>query len=201
MDIFSKLFKQKEIASITIKFYDEETASVEYKTDGENTDENQYNLFEFFAMYYAKMLYNLGRGEVADGLIAYTQTAAKSMGITNGNIRDLGFNILSPKQKLILPLNKEVIKEYRGELKERSGRKILQTDMSMGGEEYFAPNSVIMFLQFAVQELPEYLLPLLAHLVGGMNTYYRTEGDYTDIKSTLEAPAYGLSTMTSFMKQ
>src|SRR3989338_2447432 len=72
MGIFGNIFgENKLVATVRIKFYGEDEASVEYTTDVSDQEQKEMDMIQVFALYYSKMLYNLNRGEIADNLVLY----------------------------------------------------------------------------------------------------------------------------------
>ena len=142
MGLFSNLMGQKLLGTAAIKFYGENEASVEYKTEVSDKEQKESDLMQLFTLYYAKMLYNLNRGEHADQLIVYIQRAIESVMGKEGVNRA---NILASGQKLVDPKTNGVTKKYSGELYEKSNQtRIVQTHMYTVGEGYYAPVSTVM---------------------------------------------------------
>ena len=113
MGFFSNLTGQKLLGTATIKFYGEDEASVEYETEVSDKEQKESDLMQLFALYYAKMLYNLNRGEHADQLIVYVQKAVESVMGEEGVNRA---SILASGQKLVDSKSSGVTKKYSGEL-------------------------------------------------------------------------------------
>jgi len=198
MGIFSNLMGQKLLGTVTIKFYGEDEASVEYETKILDKEQKTGDLIQLFTLYYAKMLYNLNRGEHADQLIVYIQKAIEGVISKKGINRT---NILASSQKLVGPKTSGVTKKYSGELYEKSNQtRIVQTHIDVVGEEYYTPISTIMFLQYLVKNLSESHLMFLSLVLGGMNKYYREIDDYSNMQSIIEAPNYGFSVATQILK-
>ncbi len=193
MGFLSNLTDQKLIGTVSICFYGEDKASVEYKTDVSDKEQREADLMQLFALYYSKILFNLNRGEIADNLILYMQKAtAKIIDATEDNVKRE--NILSTGQELVESKADGITKKYSGELFEKpNGMRIVQTHMDMVGEGYYAPTSSIMFLQYLVKNLSEGHLRFLLFVLAGMNGYYSEVGDYSNIKSLSEAPSHGFS--------
>lgn len=197
MGFFSNLMGQKLLGTATIKFYGEDEASVEYETEVSDKEQKEGDLMQLFALYYAKMLYNLNRGEHADQLIIYIQKAVESIMSKDGVNRA---SILASGQKLVDPKTNGVTKKYSGELYEKSNQtRIVQTHMDMVGEGYYAPVSTVMFLQYLIKNLSEGPLMFLVLVLGGMNKYYREVGDYSNMRSIIEAPNYGFNVATQIL--
>lgn len=196
--IFFKIFKnlndRKLVGTLTIKFYNENEASIEYETKISDEEQKNFDLIQLFALYYAKMLYNLNRGEHADKLIVCIQTVIEGImteSITDGSIASR-INILVRGLKLVEPKASRYIKKYSAKLFEKSNQtRFITTHMSIGGELYYAPVSTIMFLQYLIDNLPEELLAFLALVLAGMHKYYKEVNDYYKILSIIEAPNYG----------
>lgn len=193
MGFFSNLTGQKLIGTAKICFYGEDKASVEYKTDVSDQEQREADLMQLFALYYSKILFNLNKGEIADGLILYMQKAnAKIINASEDNI--MRENILSTGQELVETKVNDATKKYQGELFEKAnGMRIVQTHMDMVGEGYYAPTSVIMFFQYLIKNLSENHLRFLLFVLAGINGYYSEIGDYSNIKSLSEAPSHGFN--------
>lgn len=199
MGFFSNLMGQKLLGTATIKFYGEDEASVEYETEISDKEQKDSDLMQLFTLYYAKMLFNLNRGEHADQLIVYIQKAVESVMGKDGVSRA---SILATGQKLVEPKNSGSTKTYSGELFEKSNQtRIVQTHMDMVGEGYYAPVSTVMFLQYLINNLPEGLLVFLVLVLGGMNKYYREVGDYSNMRSIIEAPNYGFNVASQILSK
>jgi len=207
------LFSSKNlIATAKIKFYGEDKALVTYETKITDSEFIEHSKIELFAMYYAKMLYNLGRGEHADLLIEYVQRAVddsiKSAFVENKETGELGIVKSEVKRPSILGGGQELVdtelgnetKTYTGELYQKSdGSLIVQTHMSWGGEGYYVPVSVTMFLQSLINTLSEVMLAYLMLVLSSMNKYYREIGSYSDIGSIIDAPNFGLDSASQLL--
>ena len=197
MGFFSNLMGQKLLGTITIKFYGKDEASVEYETKVLDKKQKESDLIQLFTLYYAKMLFNLNRGEYADQLIIYIQKAVESVMSEEGVNRAI---VLASGQKLVKPKMSGITKKYSGELYEKSNQtRIVQTHMDTVGEGYYAPVSTVMFLQYLIKNLSEDSLIFLVLVLGGMNKYYQEVNDYSNMRSIIEAPNYGFSIATEIL--
>ena len=191
---------QKLVGTVRVRFYAEDEASVEYETDVSDQEQKEMDMNQVFACYYAKMLYSMNRSEYSDALIDYVQKAVSEIKSDYG-LNGLGRpsilaseSFLASEQKLVEPKGSDAIKIYSGELFEKSNKtRIIQTHMSVAGENYYMPMSTVMFLQWLVKNLSDGSLVFLALSLGGMNKYYREQGDYADMKSLIAAPNFGIS--------
>lgn len=216
------LFNTKKfIGTVKIKFYGEDKASVNYETDITFQKFIDHGKIELFAMYYAKMLYNIGKGEHADLLIEYIQKATdesvKQVFVENKKTGELGIVKSKIKRPFILGTGQKLIndkqeqgtktysgtlwtKTYSGTLYEKSnGSLVVKTNMDWGGEGYYAPASVTMFLQYLINSLPEILLVYLMVILNFMNKYYQETGNYSDIHSIVNAPIFGLDSAAQIL--
>ena len=203
---------KKLVGTIKIKFYGEDKASVTYKTDITDPEFIDHSKIELFAMYYAKMLYNLGRGEHADLLIEYIQKATdgsiKRAFVENKKTGELGIvkseikrpHILGTVQKLVDSELGQETKTYTGELYQKSdGSLTIQTHIDWGGEGYYIPASVTIFLQYLINSLTEIMLAYLMVILIFMNKYYREMGSYSDIRSIIDAPTFGFNSAAQLL--
>lgn len=191
--------ENKLIGTVKIKFYSEDEASVEYETDVSDKEQKEMDMIQVFALYYAKMLFNLNRGEHSDALIVYIQKAVSETMSGDGFKRP---SILTSEQKLVEPKGNGSTKVYSGELFEKSNKtRIIQTHMDVVGEGYYAPISTVMFLQWLIKNLSDGSLVFLTLSLGGMNKYYREQGDYADMKSLIAAPNFGFSTAGQILSE
>ena len=198
MGFLQKIFGQKLVGTVAIKFYGEDEASVEYETEITDKVRREADLMHLFTLYYSKMLFNLNRGETADQLIVYIQTAVENT-MGEGEINRGG--ILAYPKKLVAPKTSGVSKKYSGELYEESDRtRIILTHISWGGEGYYIPVSTVMCLQYLINNLTENSLMFLFVMLSGMNKYYREIGDYSKIRSIMEAPTYGYNYAVQILK-
>lgn len=199
MGFFSNLMGQKLLGMATINFYGEDQASVEYDTEISDVEQKDSDLVQLFTLYYAKMLYNLNRGEHADRLIAYIQNSVENVMGKGGVSRA---NILAIGQKLVEPKTSGITKKYSGGLYEKPDHtRIAQTHMDAVGEGYYIPVSTVMFLQYLINNLPDGLLVFLVLTLGSMNKYYREVGDYSNIQSLVEAPNYGFNLASQILSE
>jgi|SRR3989344_4587110 len=199
MGFFSNLMGQKSLGTVTVRFYGEDNASVEYKTEVLDNQQKEVDLIQLFALYYAKMLYNLNRGQSADGLIVYIQKAIGNI-INESDGGVSRENILSSNQKLVGLRADGTTKEYSGELFEKPDKmRIVQTHIGIGGEGYYAPTSTIMFFQYLINNLSENYLRFLVLVLSGMNGYYSNSGDYSNMQSINDAPSHGFSFATKIL--
>jgi hypothetical protein len=197
MGLFSNLMGKKLLGIVTINFYGENEASVEYKTEVLDKEQKESDLMQLFTLYYSKMLYNLNRGQHADQLIVYIQKAVESVMNKEGVAQ---VSILASGQRLVDPKICGVTKKYSGELYEKSNQtRIIQTHMDAVGEGYYAPVSTVMFLQYLIENFSEKPLIFLVLVLGGMNKYYKEVGDYSNMRSIIEAPNYGLNIATQIL--
>jgi hypothetical protein len=197
MGLFSS---KKLLGTIMIKFYGEDEASVEYKTDVLD-NKRDIDLMQLFTLYYAKILFNLNRGEHADQLILYVEKVIKDMTDKSGETINR-INILATGQKLIKPKTDGITKKYSGELYEKSNKtRMVQTHMDMVGEGYYSPVSTVMFLQYLINELPEKFFLFFLFTLKGMNEYYQVIGDYSKIGSLIKAPNHGYSRATQILNK
>lgn len=94
------------------------------------------------------------------------------------------------------------IKLYKGELYGKSDEsKIIQTSMSKGEEELYAPLSVMVFFQYLINNLSVETLSYLMSVLQFMREYYKEVGDYTDIASITKASDYGFERANDFFNQ
>ena len=187
MGIFSK---NKLIGTVRIKFYGEDNASVEYETGVESQEQREMDLVQVFAIYYAKILFSLNRSQPADGLIIYIQKAIQESNLAHGKL--VRPNILATTQELTESKSSRTTKVYTGEYLEKSnGKRIVETQMSVGGEGYYAPTSVTMFLQWLIKNLSDGSYAFFLCTLMGMNQYYSEVGDYASMGGFLAAPGYG----------
>ncbi len=188
---FFSFAENKVIGTARIKFYGENEASVQYETNVSDTDQKEMDVIQTFALYYAKMLFNLNRGEHADGLIGYVGKAIEETFSENGLKRP---DILAPEQRLVEPKESGATKVYSGEMVEKGNKtRVIQTHLDAVGEGYYVPISTVMFLQWLIKNLSDNSLAFLILSLGGMHKFYRESGDYFDMKSIVAAPSFGFT--------
>ncbi len=181
----------KLIGTVRIKFCDKNEASIEYETDVSDREQKEMDMIQVFTLYYSKILFNLNRGEIADGLIGYVGKSIEETFSENGLKHP---DILPSEKKIVEPGTNGATKVYSGELIEKTNRlRIIQTYMDVVDEGYYAPSSTVMFLQWLIKNLSDDSLVFLCLSVGGMNAYYQEKGGYSDIKSTIDAPSFGFA--------
>lgn len=188
MGIFGS--KNTKLGTVYIKFYGENVASVEYETKITDKKQKESDLIQLFPLYYAKMLFNLNRGEFADNLIVYIQGVIPSVLNKKGQLKRT--NIILSGQKLIEPKSNGITKKYLGELYENQNEvRYIQTHIDWGGENYYSPISTIVFIQYLINNLSKDNLISLLLIITGMNRYYQ-EADYSKLNSINDAHIYGL---------
>lgn len=191
MSLLMKLMGKKLLGPVEIKFYTRNEASVEYKT--ETTDEEQIagDLVQLFALYYSKTLCDLGRGKPGEALIAAIHAAIEDvlMKIDSDSVSVLmsGIALMEPKPTV-------GTKTYTGELYGQSEQRFINTHSTRVEQDYYAPLSAIIFLEYLVRALPEGLLKFLFVSLAGMHKYYRESGDYSSMRNISRAPDFGFAT-------
>lgn len=109
-------------------------------------------------------------------------------------------NILSSEQKLVEPKTSGITKKYSGKLYEKPDQtRIIQTHIDLVGEGYYIPISTIMFFQYLINNLSDNSLIFLSLITRGMNKYYREVGDYSNMRSIIEAPNYRFNMATQIL--
>ena len=137
MGLFKKIIQQ-----LNIEFYNRNEASIKFENlSGQEPDDSLVNYY--FLTYYAKMLYNLGPGIDSQALHLY--------------ISDIAGAALYDKDKIDKSLN---LVDYRGKgsktySAEWDKKGTLKTKVAWGEEEHYAKASVLIFLDFLNQTLPE----------------------------------------------
>ena len=205
---------KKLVGTIKIRFYGEDKTSVIYNTNIINQKLINNNKVQLFAMYYAKILYNLNKGQRADLLIdliqKITKESMKQAFVVNKKTGELGMvkskikqlNILGSGQILINSKLKQATNTYAGELYQKSNDSLtIKTYMGHGGEEYYAPVSVTMFLQYLINSLPESTLLYLMVALNFMNKYYQEMGKYYKVRSIIDAPTFGFDSASTLFNR
>lgn len=180
------------IGAVKIKFYDQDTASVEYETNCNDKEKIEEDLMDLFTLFYAKILFNLGKSKTADSLIQYVQNAYNDVIKEDQLIRA---SILGSKLMLVQPINTTVIKNCVVDyFKNRDGLTAVSIKLDLIGEGYYAPTSAIILLQYIINFLQPKLLILFMYELRAMNDYYKRINYYTE-EGLNGAPsyAYGLS--------
>ena len=203
---------KKPIGSAEIKFYGKNKILVNYSPAEKALGSIEGQMIELFALYYAKMLYNLGKCPEAEDLL-YTirdvidKSMKKAFAVhpQTGDVAIIKSEIKRPKvlqskQKLLKQEPKEQPdKIYKGTLYQRSdGLLIILTDMSWGEEKYYAPLSVRAFLQHLINSLSKESLSYLMTVLFYMHHYYQEIGDYSNMKSIIEAPHHAFICAAEF---
>jgi len=137
MGLFRKIVQQ-----LAIEFYNRNDASVKFENlSGQEPIDSMVSYY--FLTYYAKMLYNLGSGIDSQALHLY--------------ISDIAGAALYDKDKIDKSLN---LVDYRGKgsktySAEWDKKGIIKTKADWGEEDHYAKASVLIFLDFLNQTLPE----------------------------------------------
>ena len=155
---------EKKTGILTVKFYGdpqntvaEDEVSVEYTGDMQDSQWVAANLWK----YACKVLYNLGNDPAADMLrtILIRKIASglkKSDDVLHGDNYSL--------KKISGRLDKKYVKICQAIFYEKSQPK---TKFSFGGESYYAPMSVMAFLQYIIDTLPKDNLSQVSELLQG----------------------------------
>jgi hypothetical protein len=176
--------RSKTLGTVAILFADENTASVTTTNDG-----NWKIDIQLFCWYYARVVTNLGAlDDTARQLVEVIDEAIRQAfkeGTVQGSLLPEHFQL---KELLELPPTKLC----QGELNRSSdGQITMSTSFSHGGEGYFAPMSVMAFLQHLLSTMTTSRQGLLWLTLIGMHKYYNERG-WTHIQSTNEAPWAGI---------
>jgi len=198
------------LARAVIDFRGESSAAVRLEVEDQENRPREGILAALFFYYYPKILFNLGRGETADSLIGCVNTASATIteiqkGSTDDEERKAKLreiDILGADLRLVQGEAVEPTKSYVGELHEKGDRWLMETQMSAGGETYYAPSSVMALYQQLVSEsLPPIWVTLLVHGISAIN-YYLTEGpgDYANLGSLAVTPSVGMSAVQRLLE-
>jgi len=199
MGLFSK---EKLIAAATINFYSETEANLNYSAECVQSPQLEADQLQFFALYYAKILFNLcavpapemnlRQGDLPRYLVILIQGLVADTWNNNELNRE---SIASRDIRLVDDTNRPVVKLFKGEfLQKKNGSRYAKTPMSlksMGGEGYFAPSSVLVFLMSLIQSLPADPLCFLLLMIQEMNTFYLETEKYSDPSSMFVSVQYG----------
>lgn len=178
---------QNFIGTVKIKFYDQDTASVEYKANCDDKGKIEEDLIDLFTLFYAKVLFNLGKSKIADSLIQYVQNAYNDV-IKKDQLKRA--SILGSKLALVQPINTTAIKNCVVDyFKNRDGLTAVSIQLDLIGEGYYAPTSVIILLQYIINFLKPKLLTLFMYELRAMNDYYKRINYYTE-EGLNGAPSY-----------
>lgn len=196
LDNLNDLLGNELIGKISIDFYGKNQASITVKLED---GLSELDLLQFFNMYLTKVLYNFGKGAVSESLIIYIDGA---MRLLSEQLDENSFY-----RYMVLPKGKEVIsnktgatKTYLAELFQRSNGRIVETKRISGEEEYYGPMSVLMLLQYLLDQLSYSGFIHLLLLTRFTFEYYELGGDYSASKSTIEAITYAQTKTHDILK-
>ena len=187
MGLFSRT---KERGMVAIRFSGENETHVQTAT----LEDNWVTEVLLFCWYYARMLTNLG--EADDVALTLLQTV--------DSLANQALNS-EPAEPSVLPdeitLSKEMLdtptRMYVGTLYEKGeGTFIMNTEVTPGGEGWYAPISVLALLQHTLDRFQPPQQKVLWLSICGMHEYYAERG-WTGLPSINEAPSAGFA----FMKQ
>lgn len=182
----NKLLGNNLIGEITIDFYGKDQASVNLRLqDGLN----ESDLLQFFNMYLTRVLFNLGKGDVSDSLIICING---SMRLLSESLNENSFHryIILPKDKEIISRKTGATKTYIAEIYQRSNGRIVETKCIMGEENYYGPMSVLVFLQYLMDELSYSGFIHLLLSTRFIFEYYEQGEDYSASHSMIDAVTY-----------
>ena len=169
---------EHSISKVKIKFYDQDTSSVEFEARNDDRELIEEELMDIFCLFYAKILFNLDKGKIADSLIEYTKKAYNDVIHGEELVRA---SILGSKLKLIEPISEPVIKNcVINYFKNPKGKTVVSIELDPDGEGYYAPTSTIILLQYIIFFLSTKLLILFMYEIRIMNDYYKTHNYYTE---------------------
>ena len=189
--IFGTLFRLKQpselICIVDILFASKNAAALKLTGKEKDSEERETNLINVFIRYYPKILYNLGRSKVAEDLIRRIDEIVKQA-IGGDNL--IRTNIMPGNFEIQPTIEKQEMKKYSAQLfKEKI--KYIQTEMSFGDEEYFAPLPVLLFLQYLINKLGNGSLTYLMIAIEYLHEFYANY-DYTDMESIAQGQIYAL---------
>lgn len=190
------LFWKKEIVGeLKIVFLNEKEANVDYVTAMHNENDINSDLMTIMTLYYAKILFNLGKGKCADQLIEDIENIVQSLLDSKGQIN----SILPENLKINKSKPTREFKRYTAEFYfNKYGSPSVETHMSPGNENYFAPKSVLALFQF-IKDRDDTAFPLLLVMLKEMNIYYKRVCNYSEFKSIKAAPEYAVRGAENFM--
>ncbi len=177
---------ENQLASVIVRFYPERRASVEYSAQTDDQRESYRRLARLLPHCYGRILYNMGKSPYADTLLETVN------GITSYALeRSIkGENILDDYILPVEPGDGEAIKVFKAVLY-NEGDDIVEVEMDPGDEMFFAPLSLLCFLQHAIDTLPEDYVFKLFTCLRGFNIYFYEFGNYYDEESLVKAPDFG----------
>jgi hypothetical protein len=133
---------QSIVQQLSIEFYNRNDASVKFENlSGQKPDDTKISYY--FLTYYAKMLYNLGAGIDSQALHLYISDVAGAALYDRDRI-DESLNLVDYKGK--------GAKTYSAEW-DKNGA--ITTKVGWGDEDHYSKASVLVFLDFLNQSLPE----------------------------------------------
>lgn len=180
---------KKLVAEVLINFFGKNIATINYISKNEIED-SEHEKILLFSLYYAKILYNLGEGENSRLLIEDIENCIKKI-FDFKKRKPIRSNILNEKIVLAKSREGKPEKVYSARMIQKPNDEyFVDTKMSWGGENYYAPISVMILLQYLINTLSENYLSALIALIMGMNDYYHRD-DCFSITSLIEAPEYG----------
>lgn len=183
------------IGEITIDFYGKDQASVNVKLQDGLTESD---LLQFFNMYLTRVFFNLGKGDVSDSLIICING---SMKLLSESLNENSFQryIILPKGKELVSKKTGAIKTYIAEIYQRSNGRFVETKCIIGEEEYYGPMSVLMFLQYLMDELSYSGFIHLLLSTRFIFEYYEQVGDYSASHSIIDAVTYAQKKTNNFL--
>ena len=166
---------RKIVQKLDIEFYNRNDASVKFENlSGQEPNDNLVSFY--FLTYYAKMLYNLGSGIDSQALHLY--------------ISDVSGSALYDKDKIDKSL---ILVDYKGKgsktySAEWDKKGIIKTKVAWGEEDHYAKASVLIFLDFLNQTLPELSRQKLFY---GIYEFQNAVSDFgiPNIKSIIDWPS------------
>ena len=192
MSMLRKLFSKK-IASFRFEFdHNFESTSIVSITESGSLD-IAYCAW-VWSLYYAKVLYILGKGEISVGLMNQLEKWAEPLAAALGfpDAVEMGLQVLDKEMQLtdkILKTESDVylLKVYQ----KKNNWPHIQTSQSTRGFQNRMAYSVIALGQYFINKNREFIREMPLHILS-MRKYYREMRSFTELKSTLEAPAFAI---------
>jgi hypothetical protein len=193
MSILHKLFSNK-VASFRFEFDHEFEATSIVSIIESGSLETAYCAW-VWSLYYAKILYVLGKSEISTGLMnhlgKWAEPLAAALGFPVALAEEMGLQVLDKEMQITDKILKTDGDVYLLEVYQKNNWPYIQTSQSTSGFQNRLAYSVLVLGQYFIKKNREFIRELPLHILS-MKKYYREVRPFTEMKSTLEAPAFAI---------
>lgn len=165
---------------------------VSYQAFSESSTEKESYEIQFNLLWYSHVLYQLGDDPQAqilkEKVDAYLKLVATDKGLSRAKLKAMPLSVSS--EKVLSSVLQRI----------PSQGIVIQFPLSPEDVKLFGLASVFSVFEKSVSHLSENALRMWVLSLGAMQKWYESKGKWTDQKSTIEAPAHGLTTAATIIE-